>query len=213
MTKCPTADELALYIERDENISWPRAVEEHLADCEYCRGLVAALEQDRVVLQLTPALAPEDLARVREGVLAGISARRTRVPIGFVAIAAALTLAVLVPLLRTTRTATPPQEMERAHAVEPQSPSPIAAEGIEERPRPVRRISVGRVTRPSAPVAEVPRDIDERLLAEISELLGEASTPAEPASVPLTGAVVITMQTADPNVMIVLLSESTGGAE
>ncbi len=162
----------------------------HLAVCADCRELRAELEADQVLLQQPPDV-PEGV--VAGAVLRRVAVRRLRLAPLALAAAAALTF------LMVRQPAPPPAVTAPVPVVRNVIPDPV----IPAAPEPVHQVRRA----PRSPRA-VQADPD-KLMASLAAMLEPAPTAIASADT----SVLITTQTADPDVVIVLVPENTGDEE
>ena len=192
MSTCPKPESLALWVDegREAGIS-----HEHLATCVACDALVRALEADRELLRRRFEFSEAQYAAVRGRVLKRVSDRKSRVLYGLAAaIAAILVLALFMP---------------RIQRPEPQRITAKVQKNSE--PSAVQTASVGKTNfkRPRARKTHVEKPSSAELIAALDKLYEDPSQQGIGAP----GQVVISMATADPDVTIILLGESTGDEE
>jgi hypothetical protein len=192
---CPTPEALAMWVD-DGRRAGP--LEVHVAECASCAQLVSGLCEDQVLFLSGVEALPEDAyAEVRQQVLARVSSTATWKRRWFAAMAgAAVACGILVvSLMRQQDTRPAPEPVVAAR---PPVPQIYEAKPIERKPASVMRAKRVRKTPPRANRAE--------LIAAFDALFEDAAAkgPGQP------GQTVITMQTQDPNVTILLLTDSNG---
>lgn len=209
MKNCPGLDDLAMHAGDDLDIGKLLEVNEHLAHCQICREMVEQLRSDRLRIQASPDL-PESVfdevrTRVLSDVLRSSEIRRYRWP---AAVAACVALLVLISFYRTPQIDLTERTVPRPAIVKEQiaatASKPVQVEQVLRKP--VRAKTVYRLSRNAGrtPKSTVPIS-DAELIAAVDRLFGD-DTPS-----PAEGPVVITLQTQDPNVTIILFTDSTGG--
>jgi hypothetical protein len=203
MKRCPSVEDLAMYAGRDCEPAAMADTREHLAVCGKCRVLVAAFENDRELLGIPPVLSDEAVIAIHDGVIGRLrNQRRRRYASVAAAAAAVLILAWLSPLSLRKAGSPAPRQTSAGHL-----PSPAVESGSRSQVTNTRIAGRNRHKRIRSPRAQ--QADNEGLLAALDDLLAiENKHP--PA---FSGSVVVTLQTQDPNVTIILLEESSGGAE
>src|SRR5262249_8232417 len=141
--------------------------------------------------------------RVLSDVRRSSGIRRYRWP---AAVAACVALLVLISFYRTPQIDLPERAMPRPAKIKEQladnASKPMQVEPVQQKP--VRAKTPQRLSRNTGRTAKSPAPIsDSELISEVESLFEEKAPAA------LEGPVVITMQTQDPDVTIILLTDST----
>lgn len=208
MRGCPSVEDLAMYAGRDCEPAALADIREHLAVCGECRMLVAAFDDDRELLGTPPVLPDEAVFAVHDGVIGRLrNQRRWRYAAVTTAAAAMLILAWLLPLSvrKADSPALPPKAQETAAV---RLPPPAVESGRSPSKAQTANARIARRNkRIRSPRAQ---EMDNAaLFAAVDDLL--AIENKQPPA--FSGSVVVTLQTQDPNVTIILLEESSGGTE
>lgn len=195
---CPSPETLALWME-DRPVD---ATGLHVRECVACRDFVAELESDGTWLRAMEDLPDAAYAEVRHQVLGRLSRGNVR-RYGWVgaAVAATVVLALLLP--ETQKQVVKPfvaPEAIVAHQAAVASALPITQAPVSVTKPAIARHKTPAVSRAPAWGNSNPAE----LLAALDALYEEPGLPATGAS----GETVVTIQTQDPNVTILLLEES-----
>jgi hypothetical protein len=200
MTSCPSRETLALFTGQDLAADELLRIAAHVQECPSCESLCDALLSDRALLQAAPEVSADDLFEIRRHVLSEIggAARRRRYAwIG--AMAAALALFAILPSFNRPKTVLDP--------VSRVVPNTTSKPPVEIAPSPVRRPAV--VKRVAVKHRRREAFSGQQLIAALDRLAELDAPPATPTDAPI----VITLQTADPNVTIILVPDNTGEVE
>lgn len=189
--RCPSPQDLAIWV--DEGRA-PGVSDSHIAGCVSCGEFAEALRADQAMLKRLEELPEPAYTQVRARVLERLSGGKPtlRYYWAAAAIAAAVLIATFLP---RTRAGVAPAPRLAPRVAELKTPSPPLREEVKRAP--VRRRQPAR----KATGAEL-----------IAALDAFYELPIVPA-VGAPGQTVITLQTGDPNVTIMLLGESTGDDE
>jgi hypothetical protein len=190
MKECPTHEDLALYAGEDLDSSPSQELAAHIASCADCSAAVEDFCTDRALFRNSPEISDAAVAQVHERVLSRLQQRTPRPYVWAAAIAACLAALTVVST-----------QIDRY--TEPPLPPPIKQYAMRGPEAPLTR-SVKKVHRPRPARAS-----DAALIAALDRLFEPEPHPVAP----INGPVVITMQTKDPNVTIILIPESTGETE
>jgi hypothetical protein len=193
MKRCPNLEDLALYAGDDLDGSRAQELTAHIASCHECSAAVEDLVADRALFRRSLEIPDSAVAQVHERVLSRLRDRTPR-PYTWAAAVAACLAAVTVASTQLGRYTEPP-------------PPPPIKQYAMRIPDVVRTITVKQTHR-RQPLRST-RASDAALIAAVDRLFEPESHPVAPIS----GPVVITMQTKDPNVTIILLPENTGETE
>lgn len=180
MKRCPEPEDLALFV--DGGHTDAESILQHLEECESCSDLLAELRADAAVLAVQPQLPAASLEEVRKRVESRLAPRRWR----WVGAAAA---AVLV-----TAWIWPARELELGNVA-------VAVPAVMDVPIPKAPPETQHRVARKKPVPK-PDQVEEALMDALERYMDPAAAPAA-----LAGDVVVAMQTADPDVMIILLPE------
>jgi anti-sigma factor RsiW len=193
MKRCPNLEDLALYAGDDLDRSQAEELAAHIASCPECSAGVDNFRSDRTLFRSAPQISDAAVAQLHECVLSALPDRTPR-PHTWAAAVAACLAAVTVASTQLGRYTEPP------------APPPIKQYAMRI-PDAVRTITVKQTHRRQS--LKSTRASDAALIAAVDRLFEPESYPVAPIS----GPVVITMQTKDPNVTIILLSGGTGETE
>ncbi|MGH9629425.1 MAG: anti-sigma factor family protein [Bryobacteraceae bacterium] len=200
MKRCPSLEDLALFVGGDIDAAAVTDIEAHAAGCDECRKRVGELQEDREFLRTPPTIPEPAYMQVRSSVLSDLQRRQRRGYLWATAAAAALLFACLLPL-SIRRTAPLPQTMAPTASLRPPPP-------------PQRRLNVAikpRVAVKKKPLSPRPALPSEN--TKLFEALDALLETKEERGQTFSGSVMVELKTQDPNVTIILLEESTGGAE
>lgn len=192
MKACPTWEALANYIDGADAAD---GIECHIAECATCRAVIERLREDQQLLQTEPEIADSAFTDVRLRVMSQVSRRRSSHSYWMAGlIAASLLIAMFWP--RT----------------EPQLPAPAPLPLVVQAPtQPAIAPAVQKNVRKRQAHARPgeSQSSPAELIAALDNLYNDP--PSSGAGLP--GQVVITMETEDPNVTIILLGENKGDEE
>jgi hypothetical protein len=208
MKDCPGLDDLAMYSGDDLDAAKLAEVGEHIAQCQICGEVVEQLRSDRLRIQSLPDLPESILDEVRARVLSDIrrssEVRRYRWP---AAVAACVALLTLISFCRIPQADLPERTMSVPAKIKEQTTANVS-KPAQLKPVPLKPVRAKTLQRLSRNVSQASKSTvpisDAELIAAVDRLFGD-DAPA-----PLEGPVVITMQTQDPDVTIILLTDSTG---
>ncbi|MBC8167755.1 MAG: hypothetical protein H7Y20_18030 [Bryobacteraceae bacterium] len=186
MNECSYREEVAEYAGGD--VALTEDLRAHLVDCGECQALLLGLEEDRRLLQAEPAISAADLDVVRSAVL-----RRRVEPRKYWGAAVAAGVVVATLLGAGSLGVFAPRTPEMAYT----PPVPLAPRVAEKAVTP---LPTEKVRRPSR------KANSDELMASLAVLLEPPSTAPATSDAP----VVVTMSTADPDVVIILLADSKG---
>jgi hypothetical protein len=194
MRNCPDLENLALYAGDDLGQAETSDMRAHIEQCPSCLATLTELRADRNLLQTSPEIPEGAFGEVRHRVLSQLqSTARVRRYAWVAAIAACLALVAIIPKFAPKRIDPPAAIVIPPPAiVQPRVAAVNEPSRLHHKSRPVHKIK--------APVQR-----DEELIAAFDKLFEPEAPPATSADAP----VVITMQTADPNVTIILLADNT----
>jgi len=183
MNTCAWMERVALAMDS----GWTREIEQHAAECPECRELLA----DRDLLREAPLIPESALTALRARVLEKVAPSHSwmwRAAAAVVLAAAGISWWVLRP-----------PEVQRMEIVvaAPAAPAVLQARAATVR-EPVARAKAAKRSNGQASLALALRD---------------AMEPQTAPPVSGTGSVLVAVQTDDPEVMIVLVSESKGEGE
>jgi anti-sigma factor RsiW len=184
-------EDLALYAGGDLDVSDIEELDTHIASCEECSATVEDLRADRALFAAIPELPETAIAELHERVISRLQTpRRYAWPAAIAACIAAA--AVIATQAGSYKEPPPPPPLKQLAMRIPEAPQPLQIKKTHRvQPRKSQRAS------------------DAALIAAIDNLFEPEPHPVAPIS----GPVVITMQTQDPNVTIILLPESKGETE
>lgn len=189
---CPTPETLAMWVD-DGRRAGP--VEAHVCQCSTCARFVDGLCEDQMLLRSGVEALPEDsFIEVRQRVLESVSRGtgwRRRL------FAAAAVAAVACGIVAVNFNPQPKSRVE---------PKPVVATAIPAVPNPIA-IEPAPIVRAKR-VRRKPESFNgAKLIAAFDALFDRTEVSAHP------GQTVITMQTADPSVTVLLLTDSNGDGE
>lgn len=188
---CDRAEQVAMLLDGEQATP---ALQAHIDVCAECRELLEELRADQSLLREPPEV-PQGIVATR--VLRQIVRRRLTPYIPSAIAAALFACALLIPrYYKYTAPVDPPPAPQQQRAAAPPMEAPV----------PVPQLAAPRHHRPTVARA-VPRSADpDKLMASLEAMLEPASTAVASADTP----VLITTQTADPDVVIVLVPERKG---
>jgi hypothetical protein len=191
MRSCPKLEDLALYAGEDLDRSQAEELTVHIASCNECSAAVEDLLADRALFRRSLEIPDSAVAQVHERVLSRLQEQTPRSYIWAAAVAAGLAAAAVISTQVGRYTEPPPPAPLKQYAM--RSPDVPQTASIKHRRKRLKS----------------PRAFDKELIAALDRLFEPEPYPVAPIS----GPVVITMQTKDPNVTIILLAENTGETE
>lgn len=181
---CPSLEELALIGGGDQPLT--SEVDAHLKGCAKCLAQVEAFAYDSALLRIAPVVSDENLTALRQGVVAELRPKRSR--LWLAAIAATFFIAVVLLQRPATKVMSPPTPMAKVEV------APV-------RPAPIQKAHRRHKRRAEQPMHQAKFNLEQLLPPETS------------GSAVYSGSVVVKMETADPDVTIILLGQDTGDIE
>jgi hypothetical protein len=207
MNCVPFEEKIALYVDGALDWNEARAVEQHLRNCPDCAEFADRMEFDRMVLRTPPPECAEvDFDGLRAKIRRDIKQERRRQLMPVLALAASILLAVGAWLHFGTRAVREGDGSRQVSSGEPRGPAappapPPFLTGQAAPPAPRPR---ARARQPKTPVPQA----DLALEAALQEFVAAEETSAAAAGP--APAVAIRIVTGDPNVVLILLQESSG---